>query len=85
LPTSKSTSSAKGWDIGKGWLGLQIQSCRISTTKGNNRIPRRSSGENPILMVSQKPEIMNQTNDSLKRTFANEDVWTQRDKLWDPL
>ena len=40
---------------------LLIQSCRISTTQGNNRITGRSPSEDPILMVSQKPEISNQT------------------------
>lgn len=28
-------------------------------------------------MVSQKPEISNQTNDSLQRTFASEVVWME--------
>ena len=28
-------------------------------------------------MVSQNPEISNQTNDSLQRTSANIDVWTE--------
>ena len=28
-------------------------------------------------MTAQKPEISNQTNDSLQRTFASEDVWTE--------
>ena len=45
---------------------LQIQSCSISTTQGNNRITGRSPNEDPILMVSQKPETSNQTNDSLQ-------------------
>ena len=48
-------------------------------TRGNNRITMRSPGKNPILMVSQKPEISNQTNDSdsMQRIFASEDVWTE--------
>jgi hypothetical protein len=29
------------------------------------------------LMMSQKPEILNQTNASLQWTFASEDVWTK--------
>jgi hypothetical protein len=51
------------------WLGckkgqdLLIQSCRISMTQGNNRLSGRRPGEDPILMVSQKPEILNQSND----------------------
>ena len=28
-------------------------------------------------MVSQKPEILNQTSHSLQRTLASEDVWTE--------
>ena len=41
-----------------------IRSCRISMTEGNNRITWRSPSEDPILMVSQMPEISNRTNDS---------------------
>jgi hypothetical protein len=39
---------------------------RISMTQSNNRITERSPGEDPILMMSQKPEILNQTNASLQ-------------------
>jgi hypothetical protein len=42
----------------------------------DNEITRRHS-KDPILMVSQKPEISNTTNDSLQRTFVSEDVWTE--------
>lgn len=45
---------------------LLFQSCGISVTQGNNRITRRRPGEDPMLMVSQKPEISNQTNDSFQ-------------------
>jgi hypothetical protein len=38
---------------------LVIQSCRISMTQGNNRIIRKRPSEDPMLMVSQKPEILN--------------------------
>ena len=40
--------------------------CRISMTQGNNRITGRTPDEVPILMESQKPEILNQTIDSLQ-------------------
>ena len=30
---------------------LQIQSCRISMTQGNNRISKRSPSEDPVLIV----------------------------------
>jgi hypothetical protein len=49
------------------WLGyvkepvLLFQSFRVSMTEGNNRLTRRSPDEDPILMVSQKPELLNQT------------------------
>ena len=43
-----------------------IQSCRIFTTWGDNRITGRCPGEDPILMVSQKPGTSNQANDSLQ-------------------
>ena len=32
-------------------LALEIQSCKISMTQGNNRISERSPGEEPVLMV----------------------------------
>jgi hypothetical protein len=47
-------------------LVLLFQSCRISMTQGNNRITGRSQDEDPILMVSQKPGMFNQTNDTLQ-------------------
>ena len=65
------------------WLGcmkglvLLIQSCKISRIQGNNRITMRSPNKDPILMVSQKPEISNQTNDSLQGTFASKDEWIE--------
>ena len=34
-------------------------------TQGNTRITRRSPTEDLILMVQQKPEISNQTNDPI--------------------
>jgi hypothetical protein len=37
-----------------------------SMAQGNNRITRRSPGEDPILMVPQRPEIFSQTSDSLQ-------------------
>lgn len=37
---------------------LLFQSCRVSMAQGNNRITG-SSGEDPVLMVSQKPETRN--------------------------
>ena len=40
-------------------LVLLFQSCRISMTQGNNMIIGRSPNENPIWMVSQKPDILN--------------------------
>lgn len=42
----------------------------------NNWINRRSSSEDPMLMVSQKPENFNQTNGSLQWVFTSEDVRT---------
>jgi hypothetical protein len=49
-------------------------------TQGNSRITRRSSSEDPILMVSQKPETSKQTKDSLQLKMC-----AQRDVLWDTL
>ena len=47
---------------------LQLQSCRIriSMAQGSIRISERSPSEEPVLMVSQKPEASNQTSDSLQ-------------------
>jgi hypothetical protein len=45
--------------------------------QGYNWITGRSPSKDAILMVSQKPESSNQTNDSLQGIFAREDVWTE--------
>lgn len=58
------------------WSALLFQSCRIFMIQGNKRTTGRSSREGPISMVSQKQEILNQTDDS--KQFACEDVWTDR-------
>lgn len=47
-------------------LVLQNQSCRISMTQDNSKIPERSPGEDPVLMVEQKPETSDWTKDSLQ-------------------
>lgn len=41
-------------ELGKSLL-LQNQSCRISITQGSNRISKRNPGEDPVLIVRQKP------------------------------
>lgn len=38
---------------------------QIPMTQSNNRITGRSPSEDPISMVSEKPKISKQTNDSL--------------------
>ena len=53
-----------------------FENCRISMTQGNKSITGKSPDEDPTLMVSRRPEVSNQTNDSLQRTFAGE-VWTE--------
>lgn len=45
---------------------------------------QRENGKGPILIVSQKPEISNQTNDSLQWTFSSEGE-QQRGSLWGTL
>jgi hypothetical protein len=57
-------------------LVLQIESCRISMTQGNNRISERSPIEGPRLILYQKLEV-NLTNDSWRWTFASKSVWTK--------
>jgi hypothetical protein len=49
-------------------------------TRGNSRITGRSSDVDPILMVSQKSQILNQTNEHLQVKMCG-----QRDILWDTL
>jgi hypothetical protein len=61
---------------------LLIQNFRISMTQGNNRITLRSPSEDPILMVSQKPETSNQTNDSLQCEIK---MCGERGVPWDTL
>ena len=57
---------------------LLIQTCRISMTQaGQRQDTLRKPGEDPGLMVSQKPEILNLTNDSSQWIFAREDMWTR--------
>jgi hypothetical protein len=52
---------------------LQIQSCRISKIQDNNRITRRIPDEDLVLTLSQKPEALKQTSDSLQQALASED------------
>lgn len=40
-------------------------------TQGNSRLSERSPSEFPVLMVSQKPEALNQTNELTAMTYAN--------------
>lgn len=40
---------------------LQNQTCRMSETQGNSKMSERSSSEDPVLRVSQKPEALNWT------------------------
>jgi len=42
---------------------------------GQKRICQRSPGEDSVLIVKQKPEASNQTNDSLQWAFANKAIW----------
>jgi hypothetical protein len=45
----------------------------------------RRPSEFPVLMVSQKPEALNQTNELIAMTYASEDWWTEWytvDTLW---
>lgn len=43
-----------------------LPSQKISLTLGNNRISERNPIDSPVFMVHQKPETLNQTNDSLQ-------------------
>ena len=57
---------SQGADQLSHYPGLDLSwSCRISMTQDNSRITR-SPNEDLILMVSQKPEVWNQTTDSLQ-------------------
>jgi hypothetical protein len=39
------------------WRVLKTQSYKISMTQGNNRIPERSPGEDPVLMVYRSQRL----------------------------
>ena len=53
-------------------LIMQIQSFKISMPQVNNRKMGSRVSEDAILMVSQKPETWNQTNDScIKQSQVN--------------
>lgn len=66
-------------------LLLRNHSGRISMTQGNGRISERIPGEGPVLIIEQKPEALNQSDDSLQWTFVSEAVWAKWftcDTLW---
>lgn len=44
-------------------------------TQGNNRINMKSPVEDQILIVTQNPQILNQSNESLQWTLISKDVW----------
>jgi hypothetical protein len=47
-------------------------------TLDNSRIFERSLQDGPVLMVCQKPETLNQTNNLLQRTFGCKAVWVKK-------
>jgi hypothetical protein len=51
-------------------------------TQGNDGVTGRSPDEDPLLMVSQKPEILNQTHYSEHLQIK---MYGQRHILWDTL
>ena len=53
------------------------ESCRISMTQSNNRIAGRSPHEDPTMMVSQKPQILNQTNGYCNEHLQVKFMWTK--------
>lgn len=46
-------------------------------TQSNSRISERSFSEGPVMMVCQRSEVLNQTNDSLQCTFVGGVYWTK--------
>lgn len=50
----------------------------LSMTQGSNRMTRWSPSENTVLMVSQRTEILGQTDGFRQRTYANEEMWAER-------
>ena len=55
---------------------------QVSMTQGNNIISEKSPGEDPVLIVEQKPETMNQTTESLQWPFASKAVGTKWFTVW---
>ncbi|KAL6065576.1 hypothetical protein STEG23_005118, partial [Scotinomys teguina] len=47
-------------------LVLWKDACNISKTHGSHRLSQRSSGKDPVMVVYQKSEALNQTLDSLQ-------------------
>ena len=64
------------WMQHSGELALSL----TVVTQDISGIARKSPGEDPIWMASQKPEILNQTvtyfNVCIVTSLASEDVWT---------
>ena len=48
------------------WGGRRLQGGRFIMTQGINRVSERLTTGDPLLIVEQKPETLNQTNDSLQ-------------------
>lgn len=61
---------------------LCIYSCTIFITWGNSRISKRSFDEGPVLLVYQRPKILNQANNSLWWTFASKTEWAKQYTMW---
>ena len=64
---------------------LLNHSHRISMTQGNSRISDRNMGEGPVLMVDQKPEALNLTNNSFYSEHFQIKLFQQRSLLPIPL
>ena len=60
---------------------LLIQGCRISMALTNKKITGRSPGVDPILIMSQKPEILNQNNVTHCNKHLQVRMFRQRDML----
>ena len=52
-------------------------------TQGNNRISESSFSEGPVLVVYQKPEVLNLTNNLLYNEHLQVKLFGQKDAVYD--
>jgi hypothetical protein len=81
-PTPLGTNSSMScWNVWRG-LNYGTKCCRISMTKVNSKVSKGSLSEGLVLRVWQKPEALNQSNNSFQWTLASKAVWAKVCTAW---